>query len=49
MDILQALNDLSKEKLGKVLLELSSSPDIGEEITSATDLHDVDNVRFSVK
>ena len=46
MNILQTKYNLPEHKLGVVLLQLSSSSDICEQIATSTNFHDVDDVTF---
>ena len=49
MDILKPKNDLFEQKLSDFFLQLSTPPHICEEISTTTDLHDVDNMLFIFK
>ena len=44
MDIFETIDDLSKDELGLVFIQLPPSSHEGEEVTTSADLHDVDDM-----
>lgn len=45
----QSLYKLAEHMLGQILLELSPSAHVGQQVTAATNFHDVDSVRVRVE
>lgn len=49
VDVLKPLDNLTEDKLGILLLQLSASAHIGQKVTTSADLHHVDDVGLNLK
>ena len=49
MDVLKAVDDLSKDELGLVFIQLPPSPHEGKKVTTSTDLHDIDDMAVDLE
>lgn len=49
VNVVYTLNNLSEDELGIIFLQFSSPSDIGKEVTTSTNLHDVYNMSWDLK